>query len=284
MITIHIYKLNKYKYFFTTVYENSNSENEENKEYEYIGNVNVEDNTDKLSIHIQKTKYTSENTEYKFIILDNGVLFDDSIKKLNCTMKEQFLNCTNLTGYNHANSTRDLFSNVYCIDYEDVDCEINFITIKSQIICNFDVNLYLNNQSPKISSIVELDALLDNFDKEELDVYIINMPISTNAYETMRNIGSCMTTIDEYHIPEFGLSYNFHDEINILFGSKIENRYREIYWSTRYGEENHISLIKKTITGEKLKNTLTALKSYTNFKLNIYKLYNSVAEDENNEI
>jgi hypothetical protein len=251
MKTVHIYKLSTHKYFFTTFLDNTSSN--EPKDYEYIGNIDVEDNVEQLSIYIytQKIKDDETTTEIK-CILDN---FDDVKLHIESTIKSIANECPDVC---HMSYTRNILSNVYVIDILSGEGNLQFDMINMETINTIDVKQFLSLQ-PKTNNIEILDLILDTFQPDELDVYIMSLPISTNPYQTMRRRGSCMTTIDEYYIPQLGVSYNFYDgEVNI--------------WDNGFGKK-HVGMVKTKISGEKLYGTLRALKSYTEFKLHVGKLF-----------
>lgn len=272
MKKVHIYKLSTYKYFLTTVPDNTS---EVNKEYEYICNidVDVDDNNENISILIYTTK-ENETTEIKTHVIESNK-FDEFKEKFDTNLKTS-LQSPGLQIY-HLSNTHDVFSNVYKIDVHADGASMTFIMINSQIISNISVKQYISQQKPQIKTISELDFALDSFTEKELDVYVIELPISTNPYQTMRRSGSCMTTIYEYYIPSLNISYNFYDGINILIGDTIEDRYVERYWEC----EKIVKFSKTKIESEKLINTLSALKSYTNFKLSVGKLFVQEHTEEN---
>lgn len=276
MRTVHIYKLSTYKYFFTTVLDNTS---EANKEYEYVCDINVDDDDQQISVMIQKNSLRDENVdkitdEIMRIPLDQ---FDECREKFNSQMKTSLSTCSDVY---FVENMHDVFSNVYNMRIVAKDCDINFALINSQSISTTDVKQYLLQQKPQIKTIEELDCAIDAFNESELDVYIVELPISTNPYQTMRRRGSCMTTINEYYIPSLNTSYNFYETTNILIGDTIEDRYVEKYWK----DEKLVKFTKTQISGEELANTLSTLKNYTNFKLSTGKLFVREQIEENTQI
>lgn len=285
MKTVHIYKLSTHKYFFTTVLDNTS---DTTKKYEYVCDVDVEDDEQQISMVIQTILFHDNNIEKNDENIDDKT--DENVDKIQTTIiqSDKFDDCwkkfylqmkTDLPKYSdifYTENTHDVFSNVYNLKIAAHDYDLNFAWINAQQISTIDIKQYLSQQKPQITTVYELNCAIDAFTGNELDIFTVQLPISSNPYQTMRNRGSCMTTINEYYIPTFGISYNFEGTTNILIGDIFNDRYVE-----RYGEnEKSIKFRKTQISGEDLTNTLSALKSYTNFKLSIGKLFVPEQMDE----
>lgn len=276
MKTVYIYKLSTYNYFFTTAH---NDTFDPTNKYEYVCNVEAEDSDEKISTLIKifsphnpkdKNRYDNKSSVFPSDIFDK--FKEDFYEKT----KEDLSTCVDVFD---CENTHDVFSNVHDLKIVGTECNVNCVLIKAQPISTIDVKQFIVQQKPQIKTIVELDCALNAFTNTELEIYTVKLEISTCPYATMRNLGSYMTTIDEYYIPSLGVSYNFCGTTNILIGKTLEARYVERYWTY----EKNVKFAKSTISGEKLTNILDALKSYTNFQLSIGKLFVTEPVDENTQ-
>ncbi len=272
MNTVHIYKISTYKYFLTTVFETVlETVSTTDKQYEYVGQTEVPDTFEQMSFFVISDITEGDKPIKPQIALINSDNFDSTKEEFENKITEM-LKCPDVKLY-FFHKTHDVLSNVYCVDACGEGFTLKAVFVKSQNISNLNVDFWSNQLKPKIKNISELHDALETFNDTELDIYLMSLPITTDYRETMRRGGNaCIKTIDEYHVPLFGISYNFYDEINILIGNAVEERYVENYEDLR-DKKRLVTMQKTTITGKHLENTIKSLKSYTNFKLHVGHLY-----------